>query len=149
MCNGVLTTGHLANQHTFHRRGRWSRGLRARERERDGAAREKGGTKEGTEKRMNPVLQNDGRRENEKMKERIECGGKRERMNNERRGTKKRHSCRHVSSLSFSNKGAVPPGRPVAVNRKTRDFWGDPAWLKSIKNYLSHQEMTKQTFNKH
>lgn len=52
-------------------------------------ARERKGTdEEGTEKRMNPVLQGDGGREHEEARERIKRDGKRGRTNNERRGTR-------------------------------------------------------------
>lgn len=88
----------------------------------------KGEDEEGTQKRMNPVLQGDGRRENEEAREKVRESNTAEREDEQiTRGEEqeeRRHSCRHVSSLSFSNKGAVPRGRPVAVNRETRDFRG-------------------------
>lgn len=82
----------------------------------DDAAREKGGRRKRERRNgMNPVLQGDERRENAMEREEG-------RTTREEEREKRRHSCRHVSSLSFSNKGAVPPGRPVAVNRETKIF---------------------------
>lgn len=86
----------------------------------------KGDDEERTEKRMNPVLQGGERRENEEEREGESNATEREeeRITREEEREERRHSCRHVSSLSFSNKGAVPSSRPVAVNRETKNFCG-------------------------
>lgn len=84
MCNGVLTTGHLATSTpSIDEKG--SRRVCVRPRE---TARRERGTKKRTEKQMNlRSLQSDGGEEGTRRRKRAE-DEKRERTNNERRGTR-------------------------------------------------------------
>jgi len=131
----VLTTGHLANQAHLPSTRKVVEGVACAQK-RWCCARERGTMKRECNngwtlfsKTMRTWKRERESNTTEREVERITRGEKRE---------ERRHSCRHVSSLSFSNKGAVLPSRPVAVNRETRNFCEIQHSYSRLKRHLSY-----------